>query len=484
MHFSRKTTAFWLAAVSIWSSGVGFLQAQTPPKPNVIILLADDQGYQDLGCYGSPAIKTPRIDRMAAEGLRFTDFYVVAPVCTPSRAGLLTGCYPPRVGMGEVPPEPALRHKNPQHVLWPGSAYGLNPAETTLPELLKSQGYSTAAIGKWHLGDRPEFWPTSQGFDSYLGIPYSNDMKPTVLMKDKEVIANPADQDHLVDTYTQAAQSFIRSNQNTPFFLYLAFNSPHTPVHSDPRFQGKSERGLYGDAIATIDWSVGQILDTLKETGLDQRTLVIYTSDNGPWLVQGEDGGSATPLRSGKMAAYDGGYRVPCVMWWPGHILPGRTCHEVAATMDLLPTAAHLSGASLPEKKIDGKDITPLLLEEGAKGPHEAFFYYIGNKLSGVRSGKWKLKVETTLLEDFGYKKLKQPDAAIPAGLYNLDWDPGEMKDVSKDHPDVVKRLQDLLAREREELGDERQKVEGKERRPAGHVDGGKPVWDEAGARR
>lgn len=458
--------------------GVAF-PLQAASKPNIILLFADDMGYNDLSCFGSPAIKTPCLDRMASQGVKFTDFYVVAPVCSPSRAGLLTGCYPPRVGMGEVPAEPEKNRKHPQHVLFPGSVYGLNPAETTIAEVLKTQGYKTACIGKWHLGDHAEFWPTNQGFDSYFGIPYSNDMKPSVLMKDKEVIEQPVDQDTLIDRYTDAAKQFIHNSHNTPFFLYLAYNAPHAPVHAAKRFQGKSERGPYGDDVDNIDWSAGQIMDYLKSEGLDSNTLVIFTSDNGPWLIQGEEGGAANPFRSGKMSPYEGGYRVPCIAWWPGSIAPGRVCKEIAASMDLLPTFAKLSNAMLPEYKIDGKDMSPLLLQADAKSPHDAFFYYIGNKLSAVRSGKWKLKVETTLLEDFGYKHLKQPDAEIPMGLYNLDWDPAEQKDVSKDHPDVVKHLEELLAQERQVLGDQRTGVKGTENRPSGQSKTDKAVWDQ-----
>lgn len=466
-------------ALAAWCGAAGVAQAKPrTTAPNVIILFTDDQGYQDIGCFGAPAIKTPRLDRMAAEGAKFTDFYVVAPVCSPSRAGLLTGCYAPRVGMGEVAPDPGIHKLKPQRVLYPGTMWGLNPEETTIAEVLKGKGYATACIGKWHVGDKPEFWPTRQGFDSYFGIPYSNDMNPSVLMRGEKIVETPVDQDTLVEKYTDAAKQFIHASKEGPFFLYLAYNSPHTPVHADKRFQGSQERGPYGDAVATIDWSVGEILDALKDEGVDEETLVVFTSDNGPWLVQGEDAGSATPLRSGKMSCYEGGYRVPCIMRWPGHIAPGRTCREIASTMDLLPTAAALSGAPLPEKKIDGLDITPLLLSDGAKTPHEAFYYFIGNKLTGIRSGKWKLKVETTLIEDFGYKKLKQPDAEIPMGLFNLEWDPGEMKDVSKDHPDVVKRLEALLAKEREELGDNRTNVAGHERRPVGKSESAKSVWD------
>jgi arylsulfatase len=454
-----------------------------PSKPNIVILFADDQGYNDVGCFGSPSIKTPHLDQMAREGVRFTDFYSVAPVCSPSRAGLMTGCYPPRVGMGEEPPDPTIHRKHPQHVLFPGTMWGLNPNETTIAEMLKSAGYATACIGKWHIGDKPEFWPTNQGFDSYFGIPYSNDMKPSVLMRGNKIVEQPVDQDTLIDKYTAAAKEFFSSNQSHPFFLYLAYNAPHTPVHAAKQFQGKSPRGPFGDDVMTIDWSVGQILEALKAKGLDRNTLVFYTSDNGPWLVQGEQGGSATPLRSGKMSAYEGGYRVPGIAWWPGRIKPGRVCHEIASTMDFLPTAAALSGAALPKVKIDGLDISPLLFSDDAKSPHEAFFYYIGDRLTAVRSGKWKLKVATTLLENFGYKKLKQPQAEIPLALYNLDWDIGEQKDVSKDHPKIVKRLQGLLDQERRDLGDEREGTKGANRRPVGQSKESKSVWETAGAK-
>ena len=464
----------FLAAVALIASA-----ASAARSPNFVILLTDDQGYNDVGCFGSPAIKTPRLDAMAREGIRFTDFYVVAAICTPSRAGLLTGCYPPRISMGRIPPEPELGRKGSQGVLFAGSAYGLNPAEQTIASLLKTKGYATAAIGKWHLGDRAAFWPTQFGFDSYFGIPYSNDMKPSVLMRGNKLVEKPVDQDTLVERYTADAKQFIHDHKSAPFFLYLAYNSPHTPVHAAKRFQGTSERGLYGDAIVTIDWSAGEILDQLKTDGIDNDTLVLFTSDNGPWLVQGEDGGAANPLRSGKYSAYDGGYRVPFIARWPGKIAPGGVNHELAASMDFLPTIVQLAAAPMPQKQIDGKDIAPLLFDATAKSPHDAYFYYIGNKLTAVRSGKWKLKVETTLLEDFGFKKLKQPDAEIPIGLYNLDWDPAEMKDVSKDHPDIVKRLEALLAKQREALGDERQKVQGKENRPIGHETSGRPVWDQ-----
>jgi arylsulfatase len=481
--FLRENVGFLLTFVCFLLVPVKCLHAQNAAKPNIIILLTDDQGYNDLSCYGSPSITTPHLDAMAAQGLKFTDFYVAAPVCSPSRAALMTGCYPPRVGMGRYPAEPEIGRKNPQGVLFPGSRFGLNPSEVTIAELLKSQGYTTAAIGKWHLGDHAEFWPTNQGFDSYFGIPYSNDMKPSVLMKGKEVIENPVDQDTLIDRYTDAAKAFIHTNHKSPFFLYLAYNAPHTPVHAAKRFQGVSPRGPYGDDILTIDDSVGTILAALKAEDVDNNTLVIYTSDNGPWLVQGEQGGAANPFRSGKMSPYEGGYRVPCIMRWPAKIAANRTCSEIASTIDFMPTFAAMTSASLPPSKIDGKDITPLLTDPSAKSPHDAFFYYIGNKLSAVRMGKWKLKTETSLLEDFGYKKLKQPEAVIPMGLYNLDWDPAEQKDVAKDHPDVVKQLEARLEDMRHQLGDDRTDAPGPDRRPIGHAEG-KAVWDQPGVKK
>jgi arylsulfatase A-like enzyme len=484
----RFNRAFAIAAMMLgmmmgwWIAPAGAAD-QSPPgaaradKPNIVILLADDQGYNDLGCYGSPAIKTPYLDQMAAQGLRFTDFYSIAPVCSPSRAGLMTGCYAQRVGLGQQPADPHIQRKGPQHVLYSGTMWGLNPKEETIAEVLKADGYATACVGKWHLGDKPEFWPTSQGFDSYFGIPFSNDSKPSVLMRGNKLVEQPVNQDTLVERYTAEAKKFIAANQSRPFFLYLAYNAPHTPVHASKQFQGKSARGPYGDDVMTIDFSVGQVLEDLKAKGLDRNTLVIYTSDNGPWIIKGEEGGSAAPLRSGKMSAYEGGYRMPCIAWWPGKIKPGRVCHEIASTMDLLPTACALAGAALPKAKIDGLDISPLLFTDNAKGPHQAFFYYVGNRLTAVRSGKWKLKVATNLLENFGYKKLKQPDAEIPMALYNLDWDIAEQKDVSKDHPDVVKRLEGLLAQERIELGDEREGIKGKENRPLGCFPDSQPVW-------
>lgn len=419
--------------------------------PNFVVIFIDDLGYQDVGCFGSPLIKTPRIDRMAAEGVRLTSFYA-QPVCTPSRAALMTGCYPMRVGL------PA--------VLNPKSKQGISSREITLAQLLKTQGYATACVGKWHLGHLPQFLPTRHGFDSYFGIPYSNDMgkvdkgQPALpLMRDEKIVEQPVSQDTLTERYTEEAIRFITENRDRPFFLYLPHMYVHTPLHASQRFAGKSERGLYGDEVECLDWSTGQILDTLSKLGLDKDTLVLFTSDNGPWLIQKENGGSALPLREGKATTYEGGMRVPCIARWPGHIPAGATCSEMASEMDLLPTFAGLAGASVPtDRIIDGRDIWPLLSgKPEATTPHHALFYYRTTRLQAVRSGKWKLVLE-------------QPDNKIPAALYDLESDISETKDLSAAYPSVVKRLADLAERCRDDLGDSITGRKGRNCRPCGAV--------------
>jgi arylsulfatase A-like enzyme len=434
--------------------------------PNFIIVFTDDQGYNDVGCFGSPNIKTPNLDRMAAEGMKFTDFYVAAPVCTPSRAALMTGCYPQRVSMGETPrPEGRMGW-----VLFPDSECGIHSDEITIAELLKDQGYATACVGKWHLGHLPPFLPTRHGFDYYYGIPYSNDMIPCPLMRMEETIEEPAVQETLTERYTEEAVTFIREHKDEPFFVYLAHNMPHIPLFVSEKFEGQSERGLYGDVIETIDWGVGRILDTLKELDLDDNTVVIFTSDNGPWLVHAENGGSATPLRNGKGTTWDGGMRVPCIMRWPGHVPAGTTCSEIASTIDILPTFAKLAGTSAPtDRIIDGKDILPLMTgAPGATSPHDAFYYYSRNDLMAVRSGEWKLKLETPLSEELVYRGYKGPEASLPEGLYHLPTDPGEQKSLLRDHPDIAERLRGLLDLMREDLGDKRAGIAGKNVRPLG----------------
>ena len=430
--------------------------ALTDTRPNFIVIFTDDQGYGDLGIHGAEGFETPNLDRMAAEGRDFTDFYVAAPVCTPSRAALLTGCHPVRVGLGH-------------RVLFPFSDTGLNTEEVTIAELLKPRGYATACIGKWHLGHHAKFMPRRQGFDYYYGVPYSNDMNkhyykhldfrspPLPLYRNEEVIESDPDQGLLTKRYTEEAVRFIEAHRDEPFFLYLPHNMPHLPIHASPDFKGKSELGLYGDVIQEIDWSVGQILKTLSRLELDQRTLVIFTSDNGPWRRE-----SAGPLRGHKNTTWEGGMREPCIMRWPGHVPAGTTCRELATTMDLLPTFCRLAGAEPPHDRIiDGKDIWPLISGQAdAQTPHEAFYYYRDERLQAVRAGRWKLHVHRPEWKD-------QPHAPL---LYDLEADVGEKIDVAAQHPEIVKRLEVLAERARQDLGDKTTQRTGSNVRPVGQL--------------
>ena len=418
--------------------------------PNFIIIFADDLGYADLGCFGAEKIRTPHLDRMAEEGMRFTDFYSTAPVCTPSRASLLTGCYPLRVGLVSV--------------LHPWTAHGLNDNEVTLAGLLKTRGYATACIGKWHLGHHPEFLPTRHGFDYYFGLPYSNNMNSVrkdgsggrPLIRNEDVVERPADQKTLTKRYAEETIAFIKENKDRPFFVYLPHTFPHTPLYASEDFEGKSEAGIYGDTVEEIDWSVGEIFAALKKLRLDDNTLVVFTSDNGPFLGKNTFRGSAGPFRDGKFSVYEGGMREPCVMRWPGRIPANSICSEMAVTFDLYPTFARLGDADVPnDRVIDGKDIWPLMSgEKGARTPHEAFFYYKGKHLRAVRSGKWKLMVE----HDEESKESKDRDNPIMVGvaqrLYDLESDPGETTDVAASHPDVIARLMKRVEAIREDLGD------------------------------
>ncbi len=419
-----------------------------PAQPNFVILFADDLGYGDLGCYGHPSIRTPNLDRMAAEGIRFTDFYSAAEVCTPSRAALLTGRYPIRSGMCN----------DRFRVLRRNSLGGLPGQEITLAEALKAQGYATACIGKWHLGNfanAPAHHPRRHGFDFYFGLPHSNDMNPTPdapkgaparldqraewwaapLFRNEEVVERPADQTTLTRRYTEEALKFIAAHKNKPFFLYFPHSFPHVPLFASSQFNGKSRRGIYGDVVEELDWSVGQILDALRKEGLDRNTLVFFTSDNGPWLTQGRAGGSAGLLRDGKGSTWEGGMREPAIAWWPGRIQPGLS-HELTCTMDLFPTCIKLAGGIVPaDRIIDGLDISPVLFGTG-RSQRDAFFYYRGVQLYAARKGEFKAHFVTRP----GYGS-GQPLPHNPALLFNLGQDPAEQFNVATNEPTVLAEI-------------------------------------------
>jgi len=465
---------------------VSTLHAQPPKRPNIVLILADDLGYADLGVYGAKGFATPNIDRLAREGVRFTDFHVAQAVCSASRAALMTGCYPNRVGlMGAIEP-------------W--DKIGIHSRELTLPQMLKNAGYATGMVGKWHLGRPVEFLPTHRGFDEYFGLPYSNDQwphhpekpggfPPLPLIDGDRVLKpeiTPEDINQLTKLYTERAVRFVDQHHERPFFLYVAHTMPHVPLGVSSRFRGKSERGLYGDACQEIDSSTGEILAALKKHGLEDNTLVMFLSDNGPWLSYGNHGGSAGVLREGKTTSWEGGTRVPFIARWPGHIPAGAVVNEIGVSIDLLPTLGKLAGAKLPEQRIDGLDIWPLLAAQpGAKNPHEAYYFYgvpfgqwTGAELEAVRSGQWKLMLPHS------YRTLAgQPPGrdGIPAKyqaqpitapeLYDLANDLSETKNVAAEHPEVVKRLLMLAERCRDELGDTVAGRIGKEARQPGMAD-------------
>jgi len=428
-------------------------------NPNVVLIYVDDLGYGDLGCYGSTTNDTPHIDRLAKEGLRFTDYYSASPVCTPSRAALLTGCYPGRVSFD------VFGKKKDAWVLFPGYAEGLNPDERLLPELLKEKGYATCHVGKWHLGDQPEHLPTRHGFDSYYGIPYSNDMGITVrnkrypplpLLRNETVIQQQPTQAALIERYTEEAVSFIRGNRDKPFFLYLAHMHVHQPHYVMEPFISKSRNGRYGAAVAAVDWSTGVLMAELKRLGLAENTIFIFTSDNGS-RAHGE-GGSNAPLRGNKGQTWEGGMRVPCIVKWPGHVPAGQASPALATAMDFYPTLASLAGHDLSTlPKHDGVNLLSVWRgEKGAVSPRDAFFYFKRNELQAVRSGKWKLR------HAFDVDKSTDPNRLA---LYDLSEDPGETRDLAANHPEVVKELRAAMDKIRVELGDARLGITGRERR-------------------
>lgn len=435
-------------------------------QPNFVIIFCDDLGYGDIGPFGSTKHRTPNLDRMAEQGREFTDFYVTSGVCSPSRSSLMTGCYPRRVGIHQ--------NEKGQCVLFPGNHRGLNPSEITIAEVLKGKGYATAIVGKWHLGDQPEFLPTRQGFDQYFGIPFSNDMgrrhyPPLPLMRNEKVIETEPDQSQLTPRYTAEALKFIEANKGNPFFLYLPHTFPHNPIFASERFKGKSANGPFGDAVEEIDWSTGQILDKLKELGIDQHTMVVFTSDNG---AASRFGGGNAPLRGFKGSTWEGGMREPCLMWWPGKIPAGTVCKELACSMDLMPTFAKLAGTSAPgDRIIDGLDIRPLIFgTPGAKTPREAFYYYQMDQLQAVRSGKWKLHLPMASKK----RNWGSPEGKKPLQLFDLEADIHEDHDVSKENPEVVQRLLALAEKARADLGDAGR--EGKNCRKPGYVKDAKPL--------
>ena len=404
----------------------------TAPPPNVVIVFTDDQGYGDLSCYGHPTIRTPHIDALAAAGTKLSQFYVAAPLCSPSRAALMTGCYPKRVGM----------HK---HVIFPDYDYGLHTDEITIADVLRDRGYATGCFGKWHLGHRPGLLPTDQGFDEYYGVPYSNDMSQVhrkqgskykyrlPLMRGTEVIEWEPDQRLLTRRATEAAITFIEKHRDQPFFAYVPHSMPHIPLYASKEFEGTSPRGLYGDVIEEIDWSVDQIAATLERLGLADNTLLIFTSDNGPWLQFKLRGGSAGLLRGGKGSNWEGGQRVPCIARWPGRIPAGRVCSDVVTAMDLLPTIAALAGAKLPAARaIDGHDVSSLLFgEPDTASPTQQFLYYKSRgQLAGIRRGPWKLLLEQS--------------AGAGDQLYHVEHDVSEQWNIAKRHKGLVAELRAL----------------------------------------
>ncbi|MBI1766080.1 MAG: sulfatase [Acidobacteria bacterium] len=444
-----KTITRHLIAL-LFLTSLAYAQASQRPQ-NFVIILCDDLGYGDVGSFGNPTIRTPQLDRMAAEGQRWTSFYVADSVCTPSRAGLLTGRLPIRTGM----------FSDTRRVLFPDSAGGLPASEITIAELLKPRGYATAAIGKWHLGWQPEYLPTKQGFDSYFGIPYSNDMDATFkfstrdeyirfmknpqreywnvpLQRNATILERPADQTTITRRYTDEALKFINANKHKPFFLYLAHSMPHMPLFRSKDFEHKSARGLYGDVIEELDANVGRVLDTLRQLKLDRNTLVVFTSDNGPWALFDEQGGSAGLLRGAKGGTYEGGMREPTIFWQPGTIKPGVVT-DIGSTLDLLPTFCNLAGAQAPtERVLDGYDLSAPLLGKG-RSPRQTMFYWRGSKLYAVRHGAFKAHFITQ--SEYGGEAAVTHDTPE---LYNLDQDPSEKWDIAAKHPEVIAEIRRL----------------------------------------
>lgn len=488
MYLTNSSLVALACSLAIASVGAPTKASAAERPPNVVIIFIDDMGYADIGPFGAEEYATPELDRMADEGMVLTDYHAATAVCSASRAALLTGCYPERVSV--------------LGALGPNAKHGLNPEETTIAELCRSKGYATAVYGKWHLGDEPEFLPTKQGFDEWVGIPYSNDMwplhpnfanlpqnpaarkrgyPPLPMYRNEEVIDDVItgeDQSQFTQTFTRHAVEFIEQNRQRPFFLYVPHPMVHVPLFVSDKFKDQSGAGLFGDVVMELDWSVGQILGKLRELELDDNTLVVFTSDNGPWLSYGEHAGSAGPLREGKGTMFEGGYREPCLAWWPGHVPAGSECDELTTAMDWLPTIAKLIDAQIPtDRTIDGHDIWPLLSGDAdATTPYHTFWCYYGGELRAIRDGRFKLhfphqyrtlagRAGGTGGSPAGYEQ-----ATIGLELYDLENDPGETTNVADQHPEVVERLQQAGEAARGELGDRLTSRRGTSVRPAGRV--------------
>jgi arylsulfatase len=485
----KSVLSIGAASLAVLPSSAQKAGGMKPSLPNIVLILMDDMGYGDIGRTGANQYETPNLNRLAVQGMQFTWYYCPQAVSSASRAGLLTGCYPNRVGISGA--------------LMPWATNGINPDETTIAEMLKSKGYHTGAIGKWHLGHHRMFLPLQHGFDEYYGLPYSNDMWPVdfdgVPIKLKDTTSNKMKypplpliegnekvgeipdlkgMDKLTTDYTARAVKFINSHKEEPFFLYFPQSMVHIPLGVSEKFRGKSRQGLYGDVMMEVDWSIGEVLKALKDNGLEKNTLVIFTSDNGPWLNFGNHAGTTGGLREGKGTSWEGGQRVPCIMRWPGVIPAGEICNKLASSIDLLPTFAEITGAKLPDKKIDGVSILPLMLAEKDAYPrHEFYYYYQQNSLEGVQRDFWKLVLPHPYRTYRGMKpgmdgwpgptgtaKVEKPE------LYDLRRDPGEWYDVSEFYPEKVKELMALADQARADLGDDITKIPGANRRKAGVV--------------
>ena len=405
-------------------------------KPNIVYIFADDLGYGDLSCYGAKDINTPNIDQIAKQGIKFTEFYSASSVCSPSRAALLTGRYPQRMGINTV--------------FFPESFTGIPDTEITIPEILKEKGYATGIVGKWHLGHHYQYLPLQQGFDEYFGIPYSNDMESVVYMRGNEVESYKVKQQYITKTYTKEAQKFITKNKDNSFFLYIAHSMPHVPLYASEEFIGTSKRGLYGDVVQELDWSVGQILKSLREHGILENTLIVFSSDNGPWLAMKEDGGSAGDLREGKTFTFDGGMKVPTVAMWKNRIPQGIINTEVASQMDWFPTIANITGSSIPKGLvIDGLDISKVLTDKGNRKNSDLLFLD-GKQLQGYRSGQWKVKLP---YKGFRGNKWKQFVKAHDTLLFNLNTDPEEKNNLFEKYPEKAKEILKEMIEKYQDMG-------------------------------